>query len=67
MGAAMLPETAQYGVPFGTGNRWLKMCMQRSQAQPLFKSNYFTEGKNASAQLCVNQTIISIQFLNDLL
>ena len=35
MGAAMLLKTVRYGVPFGTGNRWLKMCTQRSQAQLL--------------------------------
>ena len=31
-------KTASYGVPFGTGNRWPKMCMQGSQVQPLWVS-----------------------------
>ena len=30
MGAAMLPKNVRYGVPFGTGNWWPKMCVQGS-------------------------------------
>ena len=42
MGAAMLLENIWYGVPFGTGNRWPKICMRVSQVQPLFvKKNTF--------------------------
>ena len=35
MGAAMLLENIRCGVPSGTGNRWPKICMRVSQAQPL--------------------------------
>ena len=36
MRATMLLETVRYGVPFGPGNRWPKMCAG-SQVQPLLK------------------------------
>ena len=28
----MLPETVRYGVPFGPGNQWPKMCAGESGA-----------------------------------
>ena len=47
MEAAMLLEKVWYGVPFGTGNQWPKMCVWGSQAQPLWTL------KNTQPTLCI--------------
>ena len=46
MRAAMLPETVWYGVPFGPGNRWPKMCAGESGAVlvVMYSKNTFCQG-----------------------
>ena len=40
MRAAIVPENKRNGVPFGTSNRWAKMCV-RVRGSPRFEQNQY--------------------------